>query len=78
MNTKNKYIQFLTNQNDLKINAILDEYNKNLISFDELTDIINPISYNIESYRVFDKSIKMDMLLSDEITERFLDDDIHD
>jgi len=78
MNTKNKYIQFLTNQNDLKINDILDEYNKNLISFDELTDIINPISYNIESYRVFDKSIRMDMLLSDEITERFLDDDIHD
>jgi len=78
MNTKKKYIEFLTNQNDLKINAILDEYNKNLISFDELTDIINPISYNIESYRVFDKSIKMDMLLSDEITERFLDDDIHD
>jgi hypothetical protein len=78
MNTKNKYIQFLTNQNDLKINAILDEYNKNLISFDELTDIINPISYNIESYRVFDKSIRMDIFLSDEITERFLDDDIHD
>jgi len=78
MNTKKKYIEFLTNQNDLKINDILDEYNKNLISFDELTDIINPISYNIESYRVFDKSIKMDMLLSDEITERFLDDDIHD
>jgi hypothetical protein len=78
MNTKNKYIEFLTNQNDLKINAILDEYNKNLISFDELTDMINPVSYNIESYRVFDKSIKMDMLLSDEITERFLDDEIHD
>ena len=78
MNTKKKYIEFLTNQNDLKINAILDEYNKNLISFDELTDIINPISYNIESYRVFDKSIKMDMMFEDEITERFLDDDIHD
>lgn len=73
MNTKNKYIEYLTNLNLEKINFILDQYNKGIISFEELSNTINPVIHDVESYHVFNKSIRLDI-----ITERFIDDDIHD
>jgi hypothetical protein len=75
---ENKYLDLLTGLNDAEIKIILDLYKSNKISFKELIDMINPVIHNVDSYRVFDKSIKMDMMFEDEITERFLDDDIHD
>jgi len=74
----NKYLDYLKGLNNPKINNILDQYNQKLISLNDLIMMINPVNYDVESYNVFFKSIKMDMILSDEITERFLDDDIHD
>jgi hypothetical protein len=75
---KEKWITHLMSVKNPDIDQLVLRYRTEKISFDDLCREISPIKFDIFGWNTFVKSIKTDLILEDTISERFMDDDIHD
>lgn len=75
---KEKWIMHLMSVKNPDIDQIILKYRTEKISFDDMCKEINPTKFDIFGWNTFVKSLKIDLILEDTISERFMDDDIHD